>query len=382
MVSKKICGLTYNFFILLLFVLMYAYLFYPLILERKARSKKFTFSEYNREEDLPEVHIIIPLRNEEKVIEEKLNSIFQSDYPKEKLKVIIGLDSCTDRTKEIIGEFNFPNLRIVEFAERQGKPNVVNQIISQLPNDNSILILTDANIIFTPSTVFEMAKYFKDARIGMVDSNIQPKKITNSNEKDYWSYETNIKNNESIVYGLIPGPSGGCYAIRRTLFSNIPQNFLVDDFFIGFTIVTQGHNALLNMNAVCYEDVTTNWQQEFQRKVRIATGNFQNLGYFKKYIINSSPVGIVFLSHKVLRWITPFFLLVMFYMLLLKLTLLILIVTLFLPIIDLLLFTFDMEFKPLRRFNYFIVMNIAVFLGFLKFCKGVKSNVWQPTTRK
>ncbi|HND83907.1 MAG TPA: hypothetical protein PKY54_11220, partial [Chitinophagales bacterium] len=62
-------------------------------------------------------------------------------------------------------------------------------------------------------------------------------------------------------------------------------------------------------------------------------------------------------------------------------TLFVLIVTFTLPIIDTVFRIFGVEFKPLRQFHYFIVMNIAVFIGFLKFCKGIKSNVWQPTTR-
>ncbi|MFN8295181.1 MAG: glycosyltransferase [Chitinophagales bacterium] len=376
--------MIYIIFTFTLFLLMYAYIFYPMQLRKKAIGKSLNFQSYNLQDELPDVNIIIPVCNEEKVIEEKLNSIFETTYPKEKLHIFIGLDNCTDATKKII-ETKFPlsNIHLIEFAERQGKPNVLNHIINnKITNEKSILILTDANVIFTKDTIFELVKYFKDEQIGLVDANIQPKKITNNNEKDYWNYETEIKQNESLVYGIIPGPSGGCYAIRRNLFPTIPVNFLVDDFYIGFQIITQNYKAILNINAICYEDIITNWKQEFFRKIRIATGNFQNLWKFKKYTVHPfSTIGFIFLSHKVLRWKTPFLLLILYYVLLLEFTLFILIVTLFLPIIDALLFTFGKEFKPLRRFHYFIIMNIAVLIGFIKFCKGVKTNVWQPTTR-
>jgi cellulose synthase/poly-beta-1,6-N-acetylglucosamine synthase-like glycosyltransferase len=324
------------------------------------------------------------MQNEEKVVEQKLRSILHNNYPKEKLTVFIGLDACTDSTREIIEhQFKFAHFKTIEFPERIGKPGVINKIIQEyIPADNSILILTDANIIFTESTIYELVKYFKDPQIGLVDSDIQPERITNDNERDYWNYETEIKKNESAAYGIIPGPSGGCYAIRRNLFSPVPSNFLVDDFFIGFNIVTQHHKAILNSNAICYEDVVTNWKDEFRRKVRIATGNFQNLWHFRKFIFKKNLVSFIFISHKIIRWITPFILLILYAIMLVAAPLFILIVTLFLPLIDLLLFTFGMEFKPLRRFHYFIVMNAAVFTGFLKFCKGVKNNVWQPTTRK
>lgn len=364
---------------------MYTYIIYPIVLRNKNTPRQsFSFQSYSLQDTLPDVNIIIPVCNEEKVIEQKLQSIVDADYPKDKLHIYIGLDNCTDATQSII-ETKFPseNIVLTEFTIRQGKPNILNHIIqNKIPSNDSILILTDANVIFRKDTVLELVRYFKDEQIGLVDANIQPDKISNAHEKDYWNYETEIKQNESIIYGIILGPSGGCYAIRRNLFPLIPVNFLVDDFYIGFSIVIQHFKAILNVNAVCFEDVVTNWKQEFFRKIRISTGNFQNLWKFKKYAFKPfSTIGFIFISHKVIRWKTPFLLLIIYYILLLKFTLLILIVTLFLPIIDALLFTFGMEFKPLRRFHYFIVMNIAVFIGFIKFCKGVKTNVWQPTTR-
>lgn len=363
--------------------MIYTYILYPSFLRKKAKGKTLKFQAYCQTDDLPFVNIVIPVCNEEKIIEEKLKSIFSTNYPAEKFIVYIGLDNCTDGTLSIIqSKFSQSNIVLKEFLERQGKPSILNQIVAQLSEEDSILILTDANVLFSENTIFELVKYFKDSAIGLVDANIQPRKVSNSNEQAYWNYENEIKQNESLVYGIIPGPSGGCYAIRKSLFTAVPSNFLVDDFFIGFSIATKQYKTILNKAAVCYEDVITNWRQEFSRKTRIASGNFQNLWYFKKYTLKIfTDTGKVFLSHKVLRWKTPFFLLIIYYILLLKYTLFILIVTLFLPIIDALLLTFDFNFKHLRRFFYFIIMNIAVFIGFFKFCKGIKTNVWQPTTR-
>jgi cellulose synthase/poly-beta-1,6-N-acetylglucosamine synthase-like glycosyltransferase len=376
--------LIYVFLILTIVVLLYAYVFYPMLLRKKAIGKSLNFQSYNFEDELPLVNIVIPVCNEEKVIAAKLNSIFKTTYPKEKLRVFIGLDNCTDATKDIIEtHYSIPEIKLIEFKERLGKPNVLNKIIAdEIAVDASILVLTDANVMFEPDTIFELIKYFKDPQIGLVDSMILSNLVINKNENDYWNYETEIKQNESVIYGIIPGPSGGCFAIRRNLFTEIPSNLLVDDFFIGFTIVLKGYKAILNNKARCFEDVITSWKQEFRRKIRIATGNFQNLWRFKKQALHPfSSIGFIFFWHKVIRWKTPFLLLIIYYVLLLEFTLIILIVTLFLPIIDALLFTFGVEFKPLRRFHYFIVMNIAVLIGFIKFCKGVKTNVWQPTTR-
>jgi len=375
--------LTYFLFILCFFILAYAYLLYPAFLKKNALNKELIYAQFNAHDELPNVRIVIPICNEERIIKQKLNSILQTNYPQEKITIYLGVDKSTDATLAIIyNEYKLKNIVVTAYNERQGKPAILNQIIGQFPEDDAILILTDANVLFTENTIFELVKYFKDKSIGLVDSNICPKEVSNENEKDYWNYEMHIKQNESLVFGIIPGPSGGCYAIRRSLFSYIPNNFLVDDFYVGFTIVTKSYFTIINENAVCYEDMLTNWMQEFYRKIRISAGNFQNLWHFKKFVFQyNTDIGKVFVSHKVIRWKTPFLLLTMYYLLLLKYTLFILIVTLFLPIIDVLLFTFGLKFKPLRQFHYFIFMNIAVFIGFIKFCKGVKTNVWKPTTR-
>lgn len=195
----------YIVFILSLLLLGYAYILYPMLLRKKAVGTSINFLSYTLQDELPEVNIVIPVCNEEKVIEEKLNSILQTSYPIERLHIFIGLDNCTDASQQII-ETKFPlsNIHLIEFAERIGKPTILNQIIdNKITNDKSILILTDANVIFTKYTIFELVKYFKDEQIGLVDANIQPQKITNTNEKDYWNYETEIKQNESLVYGII-----------------------------------------------------------------------------------------------------------------------------------------------------------------------------------
>ncbi len=342
-------------------------------------------ASYGAGDELPKVCVVIPVHNESAVIADKLRSVLDTDYPLQKLHILIGLDACTDDSGSVIAQAfpAHPAVQSVAFAERKGKPAMLNSLIqSHLPDNNAIVIFTDANVFFRRDTIPELVRYFADERVGLVDAVVLPRQADNEMEKDYWQFESRLKLAESKAYATIPGPSGACYAIRAKLYTPVPDNFLVDDFFIGFSIAAAGYHTLLNEKAVCTEDWMTDWRQEFTRKSRIAAGNFQNLWYFKKqaWRLTSAP-GFVFFSHKVLRWKTPFFLLILYYLLLLKFTLFILIVTFILPIVDVFLFTFGVPFKPLRRFHYFIIMNAAVLAGFIKFCKGIKSNVWQPTQR-
>jgi hypothetical protein len=49
--------------------------------------------------------------------------------------------------------------------------------------------------------------------------------------------------------------------------------------------------------------------------------------------------------------------------------------------IDFLLKSLKINIKPLRFLTHFTLMNVALFIGFLNFIKGVKSSIWEPTRR-
>src|SRR5690606_9072612 len=108
------------------------------------------------------------------------------------------------------------------------------------------------------------------------------------------------------------GVEGGCYIIRKELFTGIPPLYFMEDFYISMATMQKRYDVLFNSNATCYEDVSVHSSEEYKRKVRISIGNFQNLNAFKSLIVTRFfPLGYIFLSHKVLRWLTPFFLLIL-----------------------------------------------------------------------
>jgi cellulose synthase/poly-beta-1,6-N-acetylglucosamine synthase-like glycosyltransferase len=332
--------------------------------------------------------------NEETVIADKLDSIFNNDYPNELIDIYIGSDNSTDRTNNILTELEneHQNLHFTNFNNRQGKISIINKL--QASATGEILILTDANVIFDHDTIFELVKNFKDERIGLVDSRMintgLKKEGISIQEKSYISREVFIKNREGNIWGSMMGPFGGCYAIRKSLYKDVPSNYLVDDFFISMKILEQKKFTINNMDAKVFEDVSNNLSDEFHRKIRIATGNFQNLSHFKKlYWPPFSPIAFSFFSHKGLRWFGPFFLIAIIISLsilafynTLYLSLAIFAFLIFLiPLFDTLLKKIKIHNVILRFGTHFFTMNLALLFGFIKNIKGVNTNVWKPTKR-
>ena len=373
-------------------MVFHSYVFFPFLIKLLARNKKIRFPDI-QEQDLPMISILVAAFNEEEVIAEKIESIYNNNYDTSKFELFIGSDNSSDCTNEIVQAFadKYSNLTFVPYNKRRGKQNVINDLF-QL-SSGSILILTDANVIFDTNTLKEIARPFSDKKIGLVDTNMINRGLKiegiSHQEKAYISREVLVKHDESIVWGSMMGPFGGCYAIRREDYSQVPSNALVDDFYINMKIFEKGKLAVNNLNAKVYEDVSNNLKDEFTRKIRIATGSFQNLKWFGHLLwpLNSG-IAFTFLSHKVLRWLGPFFILFAFIsnlfllnMPFYQLALLLQIFTLLLPLLDYLLRKMNIHNSILRFITHFYSMNMALFIGFFRFLKGVDSGIWKVTKR-
>ncbi|MGE0566394.1 MAG: glycosyltransferase [Bacteroidia bacterium] len=377
--------ILYIIIIVCILAVLHTYVIYPSFL--KLVPQKTLIYE---EEKLNAISVIMAAYNEEKVIGEKIQSILNSDYPMELVTVYVGSDASTDRTNEIVKSLSKKNanIKLVEFGGRSGKSAIINQLAEK--SQDEILILTDANVIFDKQTIKNLNRHFIDTKVHQVAANIC--KISEKNikiqgvEKKYIQRENHMKKAESDLWEIVIGAEGGCYAIRKNKYIPVPKNFFMDDFFITMGVLQNGGKVLFDHEAVCYEDVPSESQEEFKRKIRISIGNFQNLKTYKKLLWPFwKGLGFAFLSHKVLRWYTPFFLLILYFssLILSYSSQLFLVFTLFQLILlaSPILLRFNLNFKPALFIAHFYNMNYALLKGFIEFKKGVKSNIWQPTKR-
>lgn len=373
--------------------LVFSYVAYPLLLHLLSFKKKQNQICYTSHDDMPAVSIIMAVYNEEKVIREKIKSVLQTRYPSNKIEFLIGSDNSTDSTNAIIQEYAavYPQIRFTVF-ERQGKANILNRLVPMASHE--ILIFTDANVLFTEDLIYHLVKHFKNPVIGQVGANIINKGIRNDGisfqEKAYIQRETYMKYLEGIIWGCSIGAFGACYALRKNLFRPIPQNFLMEDFFISMHVLEKKYKAITELDAIAYEDVSNEMSEEFRRKVRISAGNFQNLSVYR-HLLLTLPLqpGFSLLMHKVIRWWGPFLIILMLftsgmlafvnefyrYMFIAQ------VASISVMFIEPQLARIGIHVRPLRFISYFCWMNVALFIGWLKYLKGVNTNVWQPTKR-
>lgn len=356
------------------------YILYPIIRYIRLDKQK-TIKKDN--EFTPKVAILFAAHNECAVIENKINSILKSSYPLEKIEIWIGSDLSNDGTDEIVQDIQkvHSNIHLYRAAERTGKSGIMNILVEM--TDAEIIIATDANILFTATTIEELIFSFTDDKVGAVAGSLhyhgEYANHTAKSENEYLQLENVIRLSESQHFGFCLGMEGGLYAIRKNLWTVIPPATFMEDFFQTMKIIEKQYQIIFNPKAVGLEEVSTSISEEYNRKTRIALGNFQNLKRFQSVLIkNFWPVGYAFLLHKVLRWFTPHILIVLILSLLLNpITTLLGIVLLGFCLLQFLL----VKWKIHGRVAYFCAMNLAMLMGHLRYLKGVNSSVWQPTKR-
>jgi cellulose synthase/poly-beta-1,6-N-acetylglucosamine synthase-like glycosyltransferase len=373
--------------------IFHSYIFFPFLLKLLAKNKTENKIVFPHDKELPSVSIIMASYNEEKHIEKKIISSFNTDYPIDKIEFLIGSDNSNDKTNSIINQLckTYPQIRLFPFTKRQGKIKIINHLKKKA--NNEILVLTDTKVFFRKDTIYHLIKHFKNQKIGITGGILINNKTDKNGiyiqEDTYMNREMEIKYNEGILWGCSMGVFGAVYAIRPECFKAVPENYKVDDFYITMNVLKNNKKVIFCKEAVADEILTGNIKEEFKRKVRISTGNFQNLkSFFSVLFCIHKAYVFTFWSHKVIRWIGPLLFLCIVVSLsfliqfqLYKIILITMAATFLIPLADLILSKMKIHIVLIRYISHFYAMNAALALGFFKFLSGVKSAVWEPSKR-
>lgn len=380
-------------FYISIFLILYAYVGYPLLLAIwSSLKRKADYSSDGNE--LPKISMLISAFNEEDVISEKLENIKAMNYPTHLLEVFIGSDCSDDMTNKLIAESNISNLRLIEFEERRGKPAVLNDLAEMANGD--ILAFSDANSMFEPDALLKLIEPFSDSSIGGVVGNLSYdiSNIENAGglgETLYFKYENIVKRLESEIHSTIVA-NGAVYVIRKDLYTNIPFTTLVmDDMFIPLSIIQKGFRIFFRKDVYVSETPSLSVREEYQKKVRIVAGGMEVIKQFRSLLHPKFGfISFALWSHKIIRWMVPF-------MLVSALVSNVLLINQSLQfqkwLVYQLSFYFstalggflekqDIKIMPLQLAYYFITVNLAILMGFVKFIQGKQGATWKRTRRK
>ncbi len=364
--------------------LIYSYAGYPLLVYfvgilRPLEVKKSFFE--------PNVTVLITAYNEEKDIAEKIGNTLKINYPKEKLEILVASDGSTDKTDEIVKTFSNQGVKLFRQEGRKGKTYTQNKAVEVATGE--IILFSDATTDYQPDVLCEIMPNFADEKIGCAAGKLiyvdKSQSSVGSGAKSYWNYETFLKTSESRACSLI-GASGCLYAVRKNAYREMYAE-ACSDFLICTIIYRQGLRSVFEPQAVCTEETNRQTGKEFQMRVRIISQTFTDLWRNLDMLnpVKSGFYAIELLSHKLLRYAVPLFLI---FMLLASAfsafdSVIFQIITA-LQICFYLTALFGQIFEKNGKRGgiaaiplYFVLANLASIVGFYKFLRGERYVRWE-----
>jgi cellulose synthase/poly-beta-1,6-N-acetylglucosamine synthase-like glycosyltransferase len=335
---------------------------------------------------LPSVSIVLPVLNGSLTIVDKLDNIFSSDYSGN-IEIIVVDDGSIDNTNELVLNYPSDRVELISNLTRVGKSQSQNIGVKRACND--ILVFTDLDAIFKKNTLFELVKVFSDSSIGCSTANLifpSSTSILKKNFSSYWSFESNLRHLESLL-GILCVAGGPLMSMRKSLW--IPLNPRHgDDCVIPLYIALKGYKNYFCIDSIAYENSFSDPVKEFRARVRMTIRNLDGVFSFSGLLNPFKHPGYSFslISHKLLRWFSPFFILGSYVLSVISvflydhlLSFIILSVVLF--------FMFVCSFisyymhnsnilKPLVSVGNFSLSLLAFFIGSMKYMLGYRIEIY------
>ena len=365
--------------------LLYTYVGYPLLIAfvstlRPRRVKRGNYA--------PSVTMIITAYNEEGALAAKLENTLVLEYRRELLEVIVASDCSTDRTDEIARAFASKGVLLHRQTQRLGKTAAQNAAVTKAHGD--IILFSDATSLYAPDALRKILPNFADESVGCVGGRliyVDPGDThVGRGAKSYWNYETFLKRHESRACSLI-GVSGCLYAVRRTAYVPLYHE-ACSDFIIATKMIEQGLRTIYEPGAVCTEETNQQHDNELRMRVRIIAQTFTDLWRHRVMLnpFRSGLYGIQLLSHKVMRYLVPVFLIALFAasasLSSVSISYRIFFVAQSIGYVcgamSWLLENLGVRSRILALPHYFVLANVASLIAMVKFLRGERYARWEP----
>ena len=298
-------GLPRVLFALSCGLLFYVVAGYPLLLKISAR---FFRKPIRKGEFLPSVAIVIPVRNGEAYLHDKLDSVLVLDYPRELLEVLVISNGSTDETDSIARGYAAWDVRLLELASGS-KTAALNA--GMAATRSSVVVLSEAWQIMERGCVREMMKCFADPAVGVVSGEVIMHGRGDSAGERNLSLFANIEGwfgARLTDLDSMLGAGGPFYAIRRPLMPRIPSDTLLDDLYVAMAAFLRGYRVVVEPMAAVFDDSPPQ-EPGFGETLKAQAGDYQVM---KQYGLLSSlnRMRFHYFSYKVARLLLPFALII------------------------------------------------------------------------
>lgn len=375
--------------------ILYPHLLYPLLLLVVHRFRRDPVRHVKALH--PALTVVVAAYNEADYIVDCLDSIVGNGYPAPKISIIVGDDGSDDDTAGIVLDWARRHAGVdivLHRCERSGKNGVLRRIIPLVRTD--VTVFTDADTRLQAGALEELMAPFADDRTGAVlGKNDRGGKAfagdsASEGEAMYRSMEDKVNVLESEVASTMAS-NGALYAVRTALLRPLPDSRVADDWMNVLFAILAGRRAVFTPHARAVEYRPNDMAMEMRRTVRTVASGFACVGHAKRLLSPTSGIVAWLLwSHRILRWLSPVFLVMLFVATILAVDNVLLFGLLFygqfvlyaLALLGHAAERFGSRIPVIGAIQFFVAMNMCFLAGMYRSCTGRRLDAWKPATER
>ena len=262
---------------------------------------------------LPSVTCVLATRDAAPTVADRVADFLASEYPPHLLSVVVAVDATAPEVLEALndlrgargGPLADERVEVVAGDAPGGKCPALNAGVRRATGE--LLAFSDSRQRFEPATIQRLAAaLLSEPRLGATSGRLLlPRDERSSIFRHYLRFELAIRRAESRLHSAV-GVSGSVYAMRRALWRPLPSGLILDDVYVPMKLVLDGWRVGFVHEAIAHETRQVAPEQEYRRKVRTLTGNFQLCAWLPGVLVpGRNPIWVQFVCHKLLRLATP-----------------------------------------------------------------------------
>jgi cellulose synthase/poly-beta-1,6-N-acetylglucosamine synthase-like glycosyltransferase len=255
--------------------------------------------------------LLIAAHNEAPNIPRKLENALSLDLGPHTLEILVVSDGSRDDTALEARKFVDRGVRTIEIRDHVGKANAMNRALTEISTD--VVVFSDADSAIDQRALVNLLRHFGDPEVGGVCGSIElaarKRGWLGQGEAMYWKYDHALRAAENRLSGAVSA-QGTLYTVRRELLHPLVPA-VADDSLNSLRVVAQGKRLVFESEATVELSVTSSSKLEFGRRVRMTERGWRGLMLMSQ-LLNPWRYGffsVQLFSHKVLRRLGPFFLL-------------------------------------------------------------------------
>ncbi len=249
----------------------------------------------------PTVSVILPVYNEEKGIAGTIDSILNSDYPKDKLQLIVIDDKSKDNSLEVIKQKRKErDFTLVTHEKNMGKRHAMATGAKYCTGQ--ILVCIDSDTIVKPDAIKLLVQPFTDESVycvcgnGVVANESDPE-INNTLthlQKVWYADSFRVRKGVESIFGIVICCSGVLSAYRREKFEQVVDKWL-HETFLGHRVISgddrqmtnlmmqMGGKSVFQSNALAYTFAPHNLRKFLTQQLRWGRSAFRGMLFASRF---------------------------------------------------------------------------------------------------